>query len=29
MFDCYTDIGENATYPSNWVDIAVWDKAAG
>jgi hypothetical protein len=24
----YTDIGEGATYQSNWVDIAVWDNAA-
>ena len=26
--DRYTDIGEGATYQSNWVDIAVWDNAA-
>jgi hypothetical protein len=24
----YTDIGEGATYQSNWVDIAVRDNAA-
>jgi hypothetical protein len=26
--DRYTEIGEGATYQSNWVDIAVWDNAA-
>jgi hypothetical protein len=26
--DRYTDIGEGATYQSNWVDIAIWDNAA-
>jgi len=26
--DRYTDIGEGATYQSNWVDIALWDDAA-
>ena len=26
--DRYTDIGERATYQSNWVDIALWDDAA-
>ena len=26
--DRYTDIGEGATYQSNWLDIALWDDAA-
>jgi len=26
--DRYTDIGEGATYQSNWVDIGLWDNAA-
>jgi hypothetical protein len=26
--DRYIDIGEGATYQSNWADIAVWDNAA-